>query len=47
MLAEDARGNHIEEAYSRNMEEGFGQASFKTFVLEIGLLSELVKGGHA
>ena len=30
-----------------NMEEEFGQASFKTFVLEMGLLSGLVGGGHA
>ena len=26
------------------MEEGFGQVSFKTFVLEMGLLSGLVMG---
>ena len=26
------------------MEEGFGQTSFKTFVLEMGLLTGLVKG---
>ena len=27
-----------------NMEEGFGQASFKTFVLDLGLLSGLGRG---
>ena len=27
-----------------NMEEGFGQASFKTFGLEMGFLSGLVRG---
>ena len=29
-----------------NMEEGFGPALFKTFVLEMGLLSGIVRG-HA